>query len=304
VREHLSDSIPWKDTHKPHKYHKSNTIMLFELHAHSWYSKDRFASKGLCSPVELVKVARSKGLNGIAVTDHDSLKAWNTLKEIKLDNFTIIPGEEISTRQGHLIALGITEEISPGMTFMQTLDKIHSQGGIAVAPHPFGMNDSGIGERAQAADAIEVFNAMSLDHFSNVRARIFARYHNKGMTAGSDAHANYMVGRSATYVKSGSNLDSVLNAIKSGQTKTIENYHSVGEMTNWYVDQLNSNPEGVNGQITHNHNLFKQTALRTIMAHKNGKGIISKSLAYSLPYLTTTGSKAKSFFVNGPQCLM
>jgi len=278
--------------------------MLFELHAHSWYSKDRFAGKGLCSPVELVKVARQKGLNGIAVTDHDSFKAWHSLRDIKLDNFTIIPGEEISTRQGHLIALGINEEISPGMTFMQTLDKIHSQGGIAIAPHPFDLHESGIAERAQHADAIEVFNAMSLDRFSNSRAKIFAKYHNKAMTAGSDAHANYMVGRGVTAVKSEANLDSVLNAIRSGQTKTIENYHPVTEMTNWYIDRLNSNPQAAIGHITHNHSLFKQAALRTIMAHKAKSGIISKSLVYLLPYLATAGSATKSFFVNGPECLM
>jgi predicted metal-dependent phosphoesterase TrpH len=278
--------------------------MLFELHAHSWYSKDRFAGRGLCSPVELVKVARRKGMNGIAITDHDSFKAWDTLKGIRLDNFTIIPGEEISTRQGHLIALGINEEISPGMTFMETLERIHSQGGIVVAPHPFDLHESGIGERAQHADAVEVFNAMNLDHFSNVRAKIFARYHNKAVTAGSDAHANYMVGRGVTDIRSDPGMDSVIGAIKSGRTRTIERYHPIAEMTSWYIDRLNSDPKGAIGHITHNHNLFKQAMLRTIMAHKNKSGVFSKSLVYLLPYLATAGSAAKSFFVNGPECLM
>jgi hypothetical protein len=169
--------------------------MLFELHSHSWYSKDRFGSSGFCSPVELVKTAMNKGLDGIAVTDHDSLRSWDTLKSLKLNDFLILSGEEISTRQGHLIALGINEEIRPGMNFLETIDKIHSQGGISVAPHPFDLHEVGLGERAQHADAIEVFNSMNRDHFSNVRAKIFAKYQGKSMVAGSDAHANYMVGR-------------------------------------------------------------------------------------------------------------
>lgn len=278
--------------------------MLFELHAHSWYSKDKFGGHSFSSPIELVKMAKRKGLHGIAITDHDSFRAWDTLKQLQLDNFFIIPAEEISTKQGHMLAFGINEEIRPGMHFLDTIDKIHAQGGIAVSPHPFDLHEAGLGERAQHTDAIEVFNSMNLDIFSNIRAKFFARFHKKGMIAGSDAHTDYMIGRSVTQLASEPDIDSLLKAIKSGKNQTLERYHPVHEMTNWYIGRLNSNPALAEERINGNHSFFKQKMLRFLMEHKKKNNIFSKSLVYALPYVSTAGSAAKSFIVNGPACLM
>jgi len=278
--------------------------MLLELHAHSWYSKDKFGGHSFCSPVELVKTAKRLGLQGIAVTDHDSLQAWRTLRQLRSGDFMIIPGEEISTKQGHLLALGITQEIEPGLHFLDTIDKIRAQGGIAVASHPFDLHEVGLGERAQHTDAIEVFNSMNLDRFSNVRAKAFARFHKKGMIAGSDAHTSYMVGRGVTKIDTEPNLDRVLRAIKSGKTKIIGKYHPVHEMTNWYLDRLNSDPALADEHINGNHSFFKQAMLRFLMEHRKKNNIFSKSLVYALPYFSTAGSAARSLVVNGPACLM
>lgn len=278
--------------------------MLFELHAHSWYSKDRFASWGFCSPVELVKVAKARGMDGIAVTDHDSLRSWESLKGLKIYDFLIVPGEEISTMQGHLIALGIHEEIKPAQHFLETIDRIHSQGGVAVAPHPFDLQEVGLGERAQHADAVEVFNSMNLDHFSNIRAKLFANYHGKTKTAGSDAHTKNMIGRGITIVRTELDEEAFLRAIRNGRTNTIENYHPVKELANWYMDRISSNPESAAIPMIHNHNLFKHDMLKTIMHHRKKDGIFSRSLVHSLPYLSTAGTFTKSLLVNGPECLM
>ncbi|MCX5718424.1 MAG: CehA/McbA family metallohydrolase [Nitrospirae bacterium] len=278
--------------------------MLFELHSHSWYSQDKFGSHGLCSPVELVKRARRLGLSGIAITDHNSFKAWDSLKNIHLDDFVIVPGQEISTNQGHLIALGINEEIKAGGHFLETIDKIRSQGGISIAPHPFDLNENGLGERAQHADAVEVFNSMNLDIFSNMRARIFADYHNKSKVSGSDAHTNYMVGRGVTSVRSEGDLDSVIEAIKAGRTTPLGRCHSAHEMTHWHLSRLKSDLKRAEEHISNEKDLIKQTVLRTLMEHHGKKGFVSENLVSTLPHLTVASSALQSLLVNGPGCLM
>ena len=133
-------------------------IMKLELHSHSWYSRGHIlGEENIVSPVEMVKEARKKGLNGIAITDHNSLESWDSLKRMKFDDFIIIPGEEISTRQGHLIALGIEEAIDPNQDVLETIDKIHQQGGITIAPHPYDISKKGIRNFSRFTDAIEVF---------------------------------------------------------------------------------------------------------------------------------------------------
>ncbi|MBN2095224.1 MAG: PHP domain-containing protein [Candidatus Aenigmarchaeota archaeon] len=278
--------------------------MLFELHSHSWYSRDKFGDHGFSSPIEMAKVAKRQGLNGIAITDHNSFKAWHSLKHFKAENFLALPGEEISTRQGHLLALGISEEIKPAQHFLETIDKIHAQGGIAVAPHPFDLGELGLAERAQHADAVEVFNAMNVDHFSNVRAGIFAKYHNMGRTAGSDAHTSAMVGKAITKINSGLDIDSVLKAIKSGKTKTFESYQSVMDMTDWYLDRLRANPKISAKHLTENHHPFKQSMLNMLMKHRGREGAVSKAIVFTLPRFSAMYSATKSLLVNGPECLM
>ncbi|OYT43120.1 MAG: metal-dependent phosphoesterase, partial [Candidatus Aenigmarchaeota archaeon ex4484_56] len=153
--------------------------MYIELHTHSWYSRGSILGEECThSPIEIVRKAKEIGLNGIAVTDHNSLKSWFNLKKLKFNDFVVIPGEEISTNQGHILAIGISEEIKPKQHVLETIDKIHQQGGIAIAPHPFDIGKQGVGTFSRYADAIEVFNSMCLDRFSNLRAKRFAEKFN------------------------------------------------------------------------------------------------------------------------------
>ncbi|MGC9310713.1 MAG: CehA/McbA family metallohydrolase [Candidatus Aenigmatarchaeota archaeon] len=278
--------------------------MLFELHAHSWYSKDKFGDEGYASPVELVRVAKERGLNGIAITDHNCFKSWDSVKNLRLDDFLIIPGEEVSTRQGHMIALGINEFVRPGRHFLETIDEIHGKGGIVIAPHPFDLHGKGLEERSQHCDAIEAFNAMSLDRFSNIRAKKFCALHEKAAVAGSDAHTSSMLGRGVTQINSELYIDSVLDSVRAGRTKITGNYHPVREMTSWYVDRLNSNPNLAQEHIEKNHHPLKQTALKLLIEHQKKDGLASRGIVTLLPYLTTAGSSAKSAAANGLGCLI
>ncbi len=279
--------------------------MLLELHSHSWYSKGKIlGEENLASPVEMVKEARLRGLDGIAITDHNSFKSWDSLKKLKFDDFIIIPGEEVSTKQGHLLALGITEEIKRGQDVFETMDKIHQQGGISIAPHPFDLAKQGIKDLSRFADGIEVFNSMCLDKFSNLRALKYARRFSKPMTVGSDAHQKEWIGSSINNLNCDFDLDIVLKELISGNAKLKKGYVSVKKMTDWYLMRLNRNHSKAMAYVNENHWFLKRALTKSLMKYSKRETVFSRNLVNSLSNLSLAGSVTYSFFVNFPRCLI
>jgi len=117
--------------------------MLSDLHIHSKYSLNAMNPKAksgcLSEPRDIIKVALKRGLSVIAVTDHDNVKGGiNTLKESKnFKGITVIPGVEVSSKQGHILALNVKEDIKRAMSAQETIDKIIELGGYPVLAHPF-----------------------------------------------------------------------------------------------------------------------------------------------------------------------
>ncbi len=193
--------------------------MKLDLHVHSHYSPDSKSSVDA-----IVKQAHAVGLDGLAITDHNTTDAFfeaqDVVQDIGLD-LTIIPGVEVSTIEGHLIALGVETPPPSRMPFNDTADLVHKNGGIAVAPHPFKLFRNGVGSlKGRRLDAVEVFNSRSLIGFANYFAgRSAARLH-LGVTGGSDAHSVEMVGVAYTDVdvERGASLHDVLDAIKEGRS--------------------------------------------------------------------------------------
>jgi len=106
-------------------------MIKIDLHVHSKYSFD-----SRLEPKTIIEIAKKRNLDGIAITDHDSLKGSIEAKEIAKD-LLIIEGSEINTISGEILAYGIQEEIKPKLPIEETIDQIHEQGGIAVTPHPY-----------------------------------------------------------------------------------------------------------------------------------------------------------------------
>jgi predicted metal-dependent phosphoesterase TrpH len=208
-----------------------STVLSVELHAHSALSYD-----GRDSVDALLARAQEASLDALAVTDHDEIDASLEAVE-KAPEYGLlgISGMEVTSAAGHVLALGISELIPQGLSFQETLDRIHDQGGIAVVPHPFQESRSGVianisrAELARA-DAIEVYNSRLLTGRSNRQAERFAREHGIPMTAGSDAHIAEMVGRAVTNVDTDErSVEAILTAITEGQT-SIE-----GRRTPWWI---------------------------------------------------------------------
>lgn len=209
----------------------SSLVLSVELHSHSALSHDGR------DPVDmLLEQAAAVGLDALAVTDHDELDASLEAAE-RADDYGLvgIPGMEITSTAGHVLAFGIEEPVPAGRDYDETLDRIHEQGGLAVVPHPFQKSRHGVAphitdEQLSSADAIEVYNSRLLTGRSNRQAESFAVNRGLPMTAGSDAHIAEMVGQAVTEVGAEErSVDSILAAIRDGRTSVV------GKRTPWYI---------------------------------------------------------------------
>ena len=188
--------------------------MRIDLHNHTVYSKHWFwGIDALNTPEEMIKAAIKRGLDGIAITDHNyvksSLKAKQQARRIDKD-FLVVTGTEIRSEAGDVLALGVKEDVEPGLSVEETVEKIRDIGGLAVAPHPFSrfILRECIGEEASKADAVEIFNASSNLSFHNTKAKAFAIRHNMPVSAGSDSHCIRTVGN-AGIIYSGDPIEDI-----------------------------------------------------------------------------------------------
>jgi len=206
-------------------------VLAVELHAHSELSYDGR------DPVELLLgQAEAVGLDALAVTDHDEIDASLRAAELAPEYGLVgIPGIEVTSAAGHVLALGVEELVPAELPFGETLDRIHDLGGIAVVPHPFQESRSGVlanisKAELTAADAIEVYNSRLLTGRANRQAERFAREYGMPMTAGSDAHISEMVGQAVTRVDTDDRtVDGILAAVAEGRTG-VE-----GQRTPWRI---------------------------------------------------------------------
>jgi hypothetical protein len=161
--------------------------LLADLHIHSCYSFD-----SLLRPRTILKLARRRGLECIAITDHDSLKGGFEAKKDERDfGIKVIPGIEVSTDSGDIIGLGVESGIG-SKDWISVIDDIRCQGGIAVLPHPF-RHHRDVENIARSVDLIEVWNGRTTIS-ENKRAQDLAKDVGKNGIAGSDAHLGSEIG--------------------------------------------------------------------------------------------------------------
>jgi hypothetical protein len=169
------------------------------------------------TPLEMIKAAINKGMNGLAITDHNTVRGSLVAKKEarRFKDFLIVTGCEIKTREGEIIALGIKENVPMNLNIEETVERIHDLGGIATAPHPFGsyIFRRCVGKKSLRADAIEVYNS-TLTKSQNNKALDLAKLFKKSITAGSDAHSAREVGN-AGIIFDGNPIDDIIkNRVK------------------------------------------------------------------------------------------
>lgn len=187
-------------------------LLKMDLHVHTVGSPDAHTKIE-----DLAKIIRERGLDGVAITEH------NNFNPPKLDGVLIIPGIEVSTRDGHVIGLGVREKIPPALAADETIQRIHDQAGIAIIPHPYDpvCECVRISELRTRPDAVETVNADALSfHISNWLAKRDARKFKLPEVGGSDSHIPQTIGDSYTVIDSASqDVGNILDAIRAGRVR-------------------------------------------------------------------------------------
>jgi len=204
-----------------------------DLHCHS-----RFSSDGVSEPEEMVQAAKERGLHGFAITDHntcacvDYFLSHGLMREDghPVNDFLILPGQEITTSAGHLLALGVRLPDLKGIRPAEAVGLIQEAGGLAVPPHPYDNFRAGIRESILdelALEAIEVFNAAVTFKRANRRAYDYATKRDLAMTAGSDAHHVEAIGTACTVLELHDfTVKGALAAIRKGAAGLEQRYMS------------------------------------------------------------------------------
>ncbi len=158
------------------------------MHSHTHHSRDC-----LLSYDGIIASCRRRGVDVLAVTDHNEIEGAFALKERA--PFPVIVGEEVFTNAGEIIGLFLTSFIPKGLSPHETIKRIHAQGGLAYVPHPFDSYRRGaIGGATldlilPEIDMLEVLNARNVNRDDDATALRYAERHGIVKGAGSDAHS-------------------------------------------------------------------------------------------------------------------
>ena len=201
--------------------------LKLDLHVHTIRSPDAFTEVN-----RIPQLCEKARIDGLAITDHNR-------PALDLPNrVCVIPGVEISTRDGHVIGLGLSAQIPRGLTADETIREIQMRGGVAIIPHPYDFWRSSVSPEilTEKPNAIEVINSSSMFHsISWKRARDFAKRNGLPCVAGSDSHIPETLGTAYTTVEtdSGDSM-SILESIRTGSVipngKTIKVRHRIRKL--------------------------------------------------------------------------
>jgi predicted metal-dependent phosphoesterase TrpH len=211
--------------------HMTTRTLILDLHVHTNYSHD-----GRDSVKEILERAIAKKLDGIALCDHDTMKGFYAARKYVADTHSdliIIPGMEVTTAQGHLLVLGIEEEIEKGLSPEETIriarqkEKDGNGTVVIIAPHPFHPFRHSIGNFCThpGIDAIETFNSRYVTGVANRIASRTAACGGITAVAGSDAHSAEYVGLATVEVAVDvedahtSEHEAILKGIKGGKVR-------------------------------------------------------------------------------------
>jgi predicted metal-dependent phosphoesterase TrpH len=168
-------------------------------------------------PELVVRVAKKRGLDAIAIVNHNKLLNFNPR------NFKVIPGEEVRTKQGEIIGLFLKKEIPGGLNAQKTIDLIKAQGGIVTLPHMFDPLRRGLGNHVfnlKNVDFVELNGRCLFNKFNN-KVIDFSKKHMVPLVGGSDAHYYSEIGHVITDVKADT-IDDAIERLLYNQGRVLK----------------------------------------------------------------------------------
>jgi predicted metal-dependent phosphoesterase TrpH len=198
---------------------------------------------GLASPEAILDAAERVGLDVIALTDHDDIRGAFVLRDIaarRSSPVEIVPGVEVTTRSGHLLALWVEDEIPMFAALAATVALVHRAGGVAIVPHPLSYLTFSVGEgalRSLAAapdplvhvDGIETRNPSYAGRVRGARAaQLNETVLHVAETGSSDAHHANLVGTAWTDFD-GKDGSALRRAIAARTTRPDGRHWTLGE---------------------------------------------------------------------------
>ena len=197
-----------------------------EFHVHTRFSRDSLLALWL-----LYLKCRLKKIDYIAVTEHNNIKggtAFSMFCTKRKGKVKCIVGEEIMTQSGEIIGLYLFEEVPPGLSAAETIERIRSQGGVVYVPHPYDekrsktvLKEDILSELANQVDCIECYNGRNISpEYGRIQNEIADRFGIRKIV-GSDAHTLMEIGRNVVLLnESIDDPDSFKNALSSAVFQT------------------------------------------------------------------------------------
>src|SRR2546429_5645403 len=229
--------------------HHAGKLGRADLHMHSTYSD------GLATIEQILhRVQHHTNLDVIALTDHDVIEGSLKARDLWAKGnyrFDFIVGEEISTREGHMLALFVEKRIQPGLSMERSIDLVHEQGGLAIVAHPLNplfrhscqreVLDRIYANKPVWPDAIETWNAS----FCGIGANRIAMRVNRVLYAwsqvgNSDAHTLGSIGRGCTWFE-GKSAQDVRTTIEAGLSAPGGRLWDVNDYLLWVRHRIGKN---------------------------------------------------------------
>ncbi|MET1129211.1 MAG: PHP domain-containing protein [Thermoproteota archaeon] len=211
-----------------------------DIHVHTT------ASDGKASPAEVVLEAVERGLDFVAITDHDTfeggLRARLAADSMQLD-LVVIVGNEVRTDRGDVLVLcpdKVPKRVPASLP--ELIEVAHGHGCLAIPAHPFDLVRKGVGEGVYRHpwDAVEVYNARS-PQSANKKAQYAAKLLGLPGVAGSDAHLLEELGVASNIVEADSpNAHAILEAIRRGRVTPVPGRRSIGTVVRsmaWSIER-------------------------------------------------------------------
>jgi len=186
-------------------------LLKLDLHVHTRCSDD-----ATTDPEVIAETVKKRGLHGVAVTEHDRPSSYRS------GEIFVIPGIEVSSREGHVIGLGADKTVPKGLTVERTIELLRQQNSVVIVPHPYDLSSPSVDPLRLKVriDGIETVNSGTIPfRLAKMKAEKAAKILGVSMVAGSDSHIPSTIGDAYTLIEvSSASVEDILESIRSGRT--------------------------------------------------------------------------------------